>query len=108
MKIIEPLCDEKTENASRVRGRIVSILDYAKVRDWREGETPVDGANRPRCDDGAASLRRDVPSQLGAAAAPTIEGTQRYRLRREHSLRERPRRRSAATHAAHRIDNRLR
>jgi integrase len=40
-KIIEPLWREKTETASRVRGRIESILDYAKARGWREGENPA-------------------------------------------------------------------
>jgi len=38
VKIIEPLWREKTETASRVRGRIESILDYAKARGGREGE----------------------------------------------------------------------
>jgi integrase len=41
MRIIEPLWREKTETASRVRGRIESILDYAKARDWRDGENPA-------------------------------------------------------------------
>jgi hypothetical protein len=41
MRIIEPLWREKTETASRVRGRIESILDYAKARDWRGGENPA-------------------------------------------------------------------
>jgi len=38
IKIIEPLWRGKTETASRVRGRVESILDYAKARGWREGE----------------------------------------------------------------------
>jgi integrase len=38
MKIIEPLWREKTETASRVRGRIERILDYARARGWRDGE----------------------------------------------------------------------
>jgi integrase len=41
VKIIEPLWREKTETASRLRGRIESILDYAKARGWREGENPA-------------------------------------------------------------------
>ena len=41
MKVIEPLWREKTETASRLRGRIESILHYAKVRGWREGENPA-------------------------------------------------------------------
>ncbi|MBO0736608.1 MAG: site-specific integrase, partial [Alphaproteobacteria bacterium] len=41
MKILEPLWRDKTETASRVRGRIESILDYAKARGWRDGENPA-------------------------------------------------------------------
>jgi integrase len=41
VRIIEPLWRDKTETASRVRGRIESILDYAKARGWREGENPA-------------------------------------------------------------------
>jgi integrase len=41
VKIIEPLWRDKTETAARVRGRIESILDYAKARGWREGENPA-------------------------------------------------------------------
>jgi integrase len=40
MRILEPLWRTKTETASRVRGRIESILDYAKARSWRSGENP--------------------------------------------------------------------
>ena len=41
MKLLEPLWREKTETASRTRGRIEAILDYAKARGWREGENPA-------------------------------------------------------------------
>jgi integrase len=37
-KILEPIWASKAETASRVRGRIESILDYAKTHGWREGE----------------------------------------------------------------------
>ena len=36
-----PIWNEIPETASRVRGRIESILDYAKVRKLREGENPA-------------------------------------------------------------------
>ncbi len=39
--ILEPLWKEKTETASRVRGRIESVLDYGKARGWRAGENPA-------------------------------------------------------------------
>jgi integrase len=41
VQIVEPLWKEKSETASRLRGRIESILDYAKVRGWRDGENPA-------------------------------------------------------------------
>ena len=41
MKCVEPIWREKTETASRVRGRIESVLDWAKVRGYRDGENPA-------------------------------------------------------------------
>lgn len=41
MKIIEPIWSTKTETASRLRGRIESILDWATVRKYRIGENPA-------------------------------------------------------------------
>lgn len=41
MKIIEPIWTTKTETASRVRGRIESILDWATVRGYRKGDNPA-------------------------------------------------------------------
>jgi integrase len=41
MRILESLWRTKTETASRVRGRIEAVLDYAKARNWREGENPA-------------------------------------------------------------------
>ena len=40
-KVIEPIWAEKPETASRVRGRIESVLDWAKVRGYRQGENPA-------------------------------------------------------------------
>lgn len=39
--ILQPIWNGKTETASRLRGRIEVILDYAKVHGWREGENPA-------------------------------------------------------------------
>lgn len=39
--ILEPIWNVKTETASRLRGRIESILDWAKVRGYRKGENPA-------------------------------------------------------------------
>ena len=41
MKVLEPIWTEKTETASRVRGRIESILDWATARGYRTGENPA-------------------------------------------------------------------
>jgi integrase len=41
MKIIEPLWGTKTETASRVRGRIEAILDYATASGFRTGDNPA-------------------------------------------------------------------
>jgi integrase len=41
LKAIEPIWNIKTETATRVRGRIESILDWATARGYREGENPA-------------------------------------------------------------------
>ncbi|PHX98498.1 MAG: integrase [Rhodospirillaceae bacterium] len=51
LKVLEQKCDDlkskptlwsgKTQTASRVRGRIEAILDWAKVRKYRDGENPA-------------------------------------------------------------------
>src|SRR5580704_14262681 len=41
LKVLTPIWATKPETASRVRGRIEAVLDYAKVHGWREGENPA-------------------------------------------------------------------
>ena len=41
LKVLEPIWNEKTETASRVRGRIECILDWATVRGYRKGDNPA-------------------------------------------------------------------
>jgi integrase len=41
MKILEPIWATKTETASRVRGRIEAVLDWAAARGHRRGENPA-------------------------------------------------------------------
>ena len=41
MKAIELIWTTKTETAGRVRGRIENILDWARVRKYRDGENPA-------------------------------------------------------------------
>ena len=38
---LEPIWLTKPETASRLRGRIEKILDFAKARGWRSGENPA-------------------------------------------------------------------
>ena len=40
-KALSPIWETKTETASRVRGRIEAVLDWAKVRGYRSGENPA-------------------------------------------------------------------
>lgn len=41
LKVIEPIWKDKTETASRVRGRIESVLAWATVRQYRTGDNPA-------------------------------------------------------------------
>lgn len=41
MKVIEPIWQTKTETASRLRGRIEQVLDWATVRELRQGDNPA-------------------------------------------------------------------
>ena len=41
MLVLDPIWREKPETASRVRGRIEAILDFAAAREWRQGENPA-------------------------------------------------------------------
>jgi integrase len=41
VKVLEPIWTRKPETASRVRGRMEAVLDWAKVRGYRTGENPA-------------------------------------------------------------------
>lgn len=41
LKVLNPLWQKRPETASRLRGRIERVLDYAKARGWRTGENPA-------------------------------------------------------------------
>jgi integrase len=41
MRVLDPIWTTKAETASRLRGRIESILDWATVRGYREGDNPA-------------------------------------------------------------------
>lgn len=40
-KILDPIWQEKTATASRLRGRIEKVLDWAKTKGFRDGENPA-------------------------------------------------------------------
>jgi integrase len=40
-KALEPIWRDKTETASRLRGRIEAVLDWAKARGYRHGDNPA-------------------------------------------------------------------
>lgn len=41
MAALEPIWRSKPETATRLRGRIEAVIDYAKARGWRTGENPA-------------------------------------------------------------------
>lgn len=41
LAVLQPIWREKAETASRLRGRIERVLDFAKVKGWRSGENPA-------------------------------------------------------------------
>lgn len=41
LAVLNPVWAKKPETASRLRGRIERVLDFAKVRGWRGGENPA-------------------------------------------------------------------
>jgi integrase len=41
LRVLEPIWQEKPETASRVRGRIEAVLDWARVRGMRDGANPA-------------------------------------------------------------------
>jgi integrase len=41
LKVLEPIWTKTPESANRIRGRIEAVLDWAKVRELRDGENPA-------------------------------------------------------------------
>jgi integrase len=41
LRILRPIWKEKPETASRLRGRVEAVLDYAGVHGWRKGDNPA-------------------------------------------------------------------
>jgi hypothetical protein len=66
MKIVEPLWSKEPETASRLRGRIEAVLDWAAVRGFRHGENPA-LAWPPR--QAATGARQDAQGQASRRVA---------------------------------------
>ncbi|MDD2861100.1 MAG: integrase arm-type DNA-binding domain-containing protein [Acidiphilium sp.] len=41
LRVLQPIWETKSETASRLRGRIESVLDFGAVHKWRTGENPA-------------------------------------------------------------------
>lgn len=41
LKVLQPIWNEKPETASRLRGRLERVLNFAKTKGWRSGENPA-------------------------------------------------------------------
>ena len=65
LRVLEPIWSRVPETATRVRGRIETILDFAKARGWRDASNParwrdlrhdLPAANKPRPERNQAAL----------------------------------------------------
>jgi integrase len=70
LKVLEPIWKKTPETASRIRGRIESVLDWAKVREYRDGENPARWRGHL---DKALSRRSRVKAVKHHAALPYSE-----------------------------------
>ena len=88
LKVLNPIWSTKTETASRVRGRIEKILDWARSLDLREGENPaVARASWTSCIP-AKSQVAPVEHHPASALSPSCRPSwRRLQARRQH---ERP------------------
>lgn len=71
LRILSPIWSTKTETATRVRGRIEKILDWAKVQGYRTGDNPA--AWRGHLDAGLLAKPSKVADVGHHAALPWIE-----------------------------------
>jgi integrase len=84
LKVLEPIWTEKPETASRLRGRIEAVLDWATVRGFRTGDNPARWKGQMQ------ALLPSVPKQLRVkhhAALPFDEmGAFMTALRRQEGI----------------------
>lgn len=75
LRCLSPIWTAKPETASRLRGRIERVLDFAKARGWRQGENPavwrghlknfLPARDRDSISHHAAMPYSDVPAFMG-------------------------------------------
>ena len=75
LRVLEPIWSKKPETANRVRGRVEAVLDWAKVRGFREGENPARWRGHL---DHLLPARSKVRQVKHHAALPYAEGRQVY------------------------------
>ena len=79
LAVLQPIWTVKTETASRVRGRIEKILDFAEARELREGQEPGFVEGQPVV--AAVRARQDraggAPSRDGLARVSGLHGRTR-------------------------------
>lgn len=80
LEALTPIWHEKAETARRVRGRIETILDAAKVQEHRDGENPARwGGHLDHLLPGRVKTRRHFPA-LPYQAVPTFVADLRGRM----------------------------
>jgi integrase len=84
MAVLGPIWTIKPETATRVRGRIEAVLDYAKASEWRGGENPARWRGHL---DNLLPARRKVRAVKHHAALPWTEaGTFLAELRQQAGM----------------------
>lgn len=73
--VLRPIWATKTETASRVRGRIESILDWAKVNGYRDGEMPVIAQRTAEALSQSHTMLKATANQLAEQATAITEET---------------------------------
>jgi integrase len=84
MKVLQPIWDRIPESASRLRGRIESILDWATVSGFRHGENPA--AWKGRLEHLLAAPRKVKPKENMAAMPYSAVPAFTARLRAEQGM----------------------
>jgi integrase len=81
MQIREPIWNAKPETATRVRGRIESVLNFARVQGWRDDPNPATWRGQLQL---ALPARRRVRAVKHHAALPWLEMSQFLPSLRQH------------------------